>query len=288
MISAAERVTVVTVTYQSVALVEDLVRVLSQFPRTIVIDNASSDGTAEALTHRLPQAQVLRMHANCGFGPANNAGVARAVTPYVLLLNPDCDIGTAALEQLVATADAYPSAAIIAPQGWHAENRPQVSYRQAFYEPRCAQPYRIPDGTCSAKWLHGCCMLVRVEAFRCFGGFDERFFLYYEDDDLCLRAIEAGFECLLEPKADVLHPGGKSSAPSWRTHFRKNFYFVQSRQLILRKYVGSGAARRYRWRTAFAAPFAALLYTVLLQRRQVIKWLAWGCSAWKGEPKHHA
>jgi GT2 family glycosyltransferase len=124
-------------------------------------------------------------------------------------------------------------------------------------------------------------LLVRVAAFRRFGGFDERFFLYYEDDDLCLRALQAGYDCLLEPKAQISHIGGASSKPSWRTEFRKQFHFFRSRHLIIGKYLGKSAARRYRLKTAIGAPFAILIYCLLLQRRHALKWSAWGCSAWK-------
>ena len=124
-------------------------------------------------------------------------------------------------------------------------------------------------------------MLVRVDAFRRIGGFDERFFLYYEDDDLCLRTLKAGYDCLLEPAAQVLHVGGASSTPSWRTDFRKHYYFFRSRHLMIRNYQGRSAAWHYRAKTALAAPLAALLYTVFLQRKHALKWLAWGCSAWQ-------
>jgi N-acetylglucosaminyl-diphospho-decaprenol L-rhamnosyltransferase len=283
MTRAFSQVTVVTVTYNSSAIVDALARTLDRFQNVVVIDNASRDGTATALMQRLPHARVIGNTINLGFGPANNQAVGMADTPYVLLLNPDCDIHVEALQQLLESAERYPSAAIIAPQGWHAENVPQASYRQAFYEHRAAQPYRIPDGTCSAKWLHGCCMLVRVDAFRHVGGFDERFFLYYEDDDLCLRVLQAGYDCLLEPAADVLHIGGASSTPSWRTDFRKHYYFFRSRHLIIGKYQSRPAARRYRVKTALAAPLAALLYTVFFQRKHALNWLAWGCSAWQSD-----
>jgi N-acetylglucosaminyl-diphospho-decaprenol L-rhamnosyltransferase len=278
---AFDNITVITVTYQSGAIAEALARTLERFANVIVIDNASGDGTAATLARLLPHARVLANPVNLGFGPANNQAVAMAGTPYVLLLNPDCDISVDALACLQASADLYPAAAIIAPQGWHAKDRPQPSYRQAFYETRPRQPYRIPDGTCSAKWLHGCCLLIRTAAFRSFGGFDERFFLFYEDDDLCLRALQAGYDCLLEPKAQVMHAGGGSSTPTWRNAFRKDFYFFRSRHLIIGKYIGLSAARRYRVKTAVAAPFAVCLYAVLLQSKQALKWLAWGCSAWK-------
>ncbi|MFI4941580.1 MAG: glycosyltransferase family 2 protein [Burkholderiales bacterium] len=281
MSRAFDQVTVVSVTFESAAIVPVLAKTLDRFLNVIVIDNASRDETAAELSKRLPHTTVIRNPANLGFGPANNQALALVNTPYALLLNPDCDIEIAALEQLLACAARYPAAAIIAPQGWHGEGKPQASYRQAFYEKRAAQAYRIPDGTCSTKWLHGCCMLVRVDAFRRFGGFDERFFLYYEDDDLCLRALQAGYDCLLEPQAQVLHVGGTSSRPSWRTEFRKHFHFFRSRHLIIGKYIGPAAARAYRVKTALAAPFAILLYGLLLQRRHALKWSAWGYSAWK-------
>jgi N-acetylglucosaminyl-diphospho-decaprenol L-rhamnosyltransferase len=277
---AFEQVTVISVTYESVAVAASLAQTLQRFLNVIVIDNASRDGTAQALAAQLPHALVVGNQANIGFGPANNQAVAMVKTPYALLLNPDCDISQDALQSLLATAERYPSGAIVAPQGWYAKDLPQPSYRHAFYETRAPQQYRIPDGTCSAKWLHGCCLLVRVDAFRQFGGFDERFFLYYEDDDLCLRALQAGYDCLLEPQAQILHIGGASSTPSWRTEFRKHFYFFRSRHLIIGKYLGRVAARQYRVKTALAAPLASLLYVLLLQRKHALKWLAWGCSAW--------
>lgn len=277
-------VTIISVTYESEALVTSLAATLARFPHVIVIDNASSDRSADELQARLPHAQVIRNARNRGFGPANNQAMALVQTRFALLLNPDCDISTAALQQLLDTAQAYPQAALLAPQGWYGPQRIQPSYRQAFYERRAAQAYRIPDGTCSAKWLHGCCQLVRVAAFRDFGGFDERFFLYYEDDDICLRALQAGYDCLLEPRAQVLHHGGASSAPGWRTDFCKHFHFFRSRHLILGKYIGHAAARRYRLKTALAAPLATIVYALLLRKKYTLKWLAWGCSAWTRQP----
>jgi GT2 family glycosyltransferase len=277
---AGDQVTVVTVTYESVALADALATTLQRFQHVIVIDNASRDGTADALCSRLPHAQIVRNAVNTGFGCANNQAVALVNTRYALLLNPDCDIQVDALERLLDTADRYPAAAIVAPQGWLSPETVQPSYRQAFFEHRPKQAYRIPDATCSAKWLHGCCLLVQVDAFRRFGGFDERFFLFYEDDDLCLRALKAGYDCLLEPQAQVLHIGGASSAPSWRTDFFKQFHFFRSRRLIIGKYLGKAAAWRYSAKTVLAAPLAVVLYALLLQRKHALKWLAWGCSSW--------
>lgn len=283
-----DQVTIVTVTYNSGDIATALGEVLRRFPHVIIVDNASNDQSVSILAKQAAHAAIIRNDTNLGFGTANNVGVALVNTPYVLLLNPDCDISVESVESLLIAAEAYPTAAIIAPQGWHAKNVPQVSYRHAFYESRSRAPYQVPWGICSAKWLHGCCMLIRTNVFRKIGGFDENLFLYYEDDDLCLRMMSAGYECLLEPAASVFHAGGKSSAPSWKTDFIKYFYFARSRYFVIDRYLGKSAAIRYRLKIAIAAPAAILFYTLALQRKQTIKWLAWGCSVWKWESARHA
>jgi N-acetylglucosaminyl-diphospho-decaprenol L-rhamnosyltransferase len=280
MSSKNNLVTAVSVTFESMALTDSLAATLRRFEHVIVVDNASEDATADTLATLLPHAQVVRNTINKGFGSANNQAMAMVETPFALLLNPDCEIEATALKALLDTAERYPQAAIIAPQGWRTKETVQPSYRHAFYEHRAKQAYNIPVGTCSAKWLHGCCLLIRVDAFRKFGCFDERFFLYYEDDDLCLRAIQAGYDCLLEPQAKVMHIGGASSRPSWRGDFFKQFHFFRSRHLIIGKYLGKAAAWRYSAKTILAAPLAVVIYALLWRRKHLIKWLAWGCSSW--------
>ena len=277
-----DQVTVITVTFQSVGIVEAMAQTLTHFPKEIAIDNANKGGTAGALLRYVPHEQIIRNQENYGFGRANNQAVALVTTPYVLLLDPDRDISSADLLRLVATVERYPAAAIVAPQSWLAADRPQRSYRQAFYERRAGDIYRIADGSISAKWLNGCCMLIRVDAFRRFGGFDERFFLYYEDDDICLRALRAGYDCLLGPVAQVLHQGGASSAPSSRTDFLKYFHLMRSRRLIISKYLSGPAGSLYRIETVLIAPFATLVYILFWRRKYAIKWFAWGRAAWTG------
>ncbi|MBD8874623.1 glycosyltransferase family 2 protein [Rhodanobacter sp. DHB23] len=275
-----QQVTLVCVTYQSHGLVDELADMLRLFPKVLVIDNGSSDGTAGALRERLPQARIIERAGNAGFGCANNEAMAQVATPYALLLNPDCRIEPATLLTLLDTLRRYPDAAIAAPQGWRDSHTPRKSYRPAFYEMVAKMPYRVPDATCSVRWVPGCCLLLRVEVFKEVGGFDERFFLYYEDDDLCLRLHDAGYECLLEPAAKVLHPGNASSAPSLRTSFTKHYHYARSRHMAIRKYLGAHAARRHVAKLQMAAPFATAAYALLLQRKHCIKWLAWSCAVY--------
>ncbi|MDE2314970.1 MAG: glycosyltransferase family 2 protein [Xanthomonadaceae bacterium] len=274
-----EQVTVVCVTHQSHALLDAMAETLLPLPRVIVVDNASSDGTAAALRQRVPHATVLERTSNSGFGSANNEAMALVRTPYALLLNPDCTVRPDDLHTLLATLQRYPTAAMVAPQSVDAEGRPQKSYRQAFYEKLPRTPYRVPDATCSTAWLRACCLLVRTEAFAALGGFDPNFFLYYEDDDLCLRARAAGYECLLEPAAVVPHAGGLSTAPGLKMSFRKHFHYARSRHWAIRRYQGSRAAGLYLAKTALCAAPVALLYLLLLKGKLAVRWLAWGASA---------
>lgn len=277
--SPFEQVTIVCVTYQSQALIESLAATLQPFPHVLVIDNASQDGTVSAVRKWLPHARIIERTDNGGFGKANNEAMAQVRTPLALLLNPDCDIKPDGLLTLMDTLGRYPSAGIVAPQSWRDGQRPQKCFRPAFYEPPLKTPYRVADATCCAQWLHGCCLLMRTDAFRHVGGFDERFFLFYEDDDLCLRMQKSGFECLLEPAANAWHAGGTSSAPSLKVSFTRSFHYARSRHLAIRKYQGDGAGWRYLIKIMLASVPLALAYALLFQRRHFIKWVAWGYSA---------
>lgn len=272
-------VTVVCVTYNSRALIETMAGHVRAFPHLVVIDNGSSDGTADEVRRVLPRARVIARATNSGFGAANNEAVRDVQTRFALLLNPDCEIHADSVQRLLDCMQQHPTAGIVAPQTWRTATTPQMCYRQAFFEPSRSSPYQVPAQVVSAQWLHGCCYLVRLDAFRGVGGFDETFFLYYEDDDLCLRMSQAGHELLLEPAARALHLGGRSSAPSYRTDFIKTFHYARSRQIALRRYVGASAANLHLAKLLTAALPAMLVYTLMLRPRYTIRWVGWGYAA---------
>lgn len=275
-----DEITVVSVTYKSEPLVESMARTLQPFPHVVVVDNGSADATASRLKQLLPTARVIERPTNAGFGAANNQAMREVATPFVLLLNPDCEIVPETVRTLLDTLKRYPTAGMVSPQTWVNDQAPQMCFRPAFFEPHPSGRYRVPDAVCSTRWLRASCLLIRSDVYRLIGGFDEDFFLYYEDDDLCLRMQQAGFGCLLEPAANVRHAGGGSSRPSWRTTFRKHFNYALSRHLAIGRYVGAAAARRYLCKTLWGAPLAAPLYLLLFRPQYALKWFAWGCAMW--------
>jgi GT2 family glycosyltransferase len=231
------RVTVVMVTFQSAHCAEALGESLAAFPHVIIVDNASSDNTIEAFRSRLPQAQVIANDQNLGFGAANNIGFAAAQTEFVLLLNPDCILDAQSVRALIACADCYPSASAVGPQLIDRNGNPDKSYSMGAKAWNGQGP--IAEGLLSVRFISGACMLIRTSALQQVNGFDEAFFLYYEDSDLCLRLCEQTGEIIVEPRSRVTHlsrgsSGGKSRL---KAEYLRGYHHIQSKFLFEKKHL---------------------------------------------------
>lgn len=241
-------VTVISVTYNSRHCIPMLQKALRDCPNIIMVDNDSHDGTVDAIERLLPQAVVLRNATNLGFGAANNRALQEVSTPYVLLLNPDCEVTGAAINQLVEAAHSWPEAAMLAPQLVDGAGRPQVNYRWS----RCEWPSRGPGavGPCCVGFVTGAVILLNMAVMREVGFFDEDFFLYYEDDDLCQRAFALRKPIILVPDIHAMHRsrGSVKGKSRWRPEYIRGFHHAQSKVIFAAKHQSLEAARRLRWR----------------------------------------
>jgi GT2 family glycosyltransferase len=270
------RVTVQIVTHHSVQWAVPLGRVLLEADAVRIVDNASSDRTAEAFESALPRAKVVRLPENIGFGAAHNAAaLADPLARELLLLNPDCSITIESLGELLRVLDENPKVGAVSPQLVNPDGSLQVSARNAFFRP--ARETVTAGGP--AEWLSGACLLVRRTAWAEVRGFDPRYFLFYEDDDLCLRLNRAGWQTWFAPSARAVHAAGTGSAFSWRRWWRKNFHQARSKRLALATWVSPAVARSYRMKVLLGSLFAVPMYLLLLQPRRAVKWAAWGFSA---------
>ncbi len=182
-----------------------------------IVDNASNDGTAEAVASRFPSAHLIINAENLGFAGGNNVGVDAAFidgADAVLVLNNDTTLESDAIARLVAAADAYPTAGILNPLILFARPPHRVWFAGATLEPWMGRsvhhPYDIPRNEVASDIqplirATGCAMLITRTCYECIGGFDESLFLYFEDVDYSLRARDAGFEIFLVPQAIVYH-----------------------------------------------------------------------------------
>jgi len=221
----------------------------------IVVDNGSTDDSVAMARDRFPQVRLVENAANEGFARANNRGVGLARTDLVLLLNTDAFLAPGALRALIELAASKPNAALVGAQLRHADGSFQASYT-AF--PTLAQEFLILSGLGRALWrpwypsqdpdegaprtvdyVEGACMLVRRSAYLAVGGFDEGYFMYAEDVDLCHTLHDAGWEVWYQPAAVVTHLGGGSSG-SRKPEREGDLY--RSRVRYFRKHHGDAAA----------------------------------------------
>ena len=197
----------------------------------LVVDNASRDCSEEMVRQEFPQAFVLQADGNRGFGPANNLALRIAKGRYVVLLNSDAFLAPDTLQRAMEHMDADPKcgaggARLVGRQGeWQPSGRTfPTPLLEAFTMLGLA--YHFPKSRAFGKldrtyadqnlpaevdWVVGAFAIIRAEALRVAGIFDERFFLYYEEVDLFLRIQHSGYKVMYWPDLVVVHIGGESS-----------------------------------------------------------------------------
>ncbi len=201
----------------------------------LVVDNASRDGSADRALEACPQARVIRNATNRGFPSAANQGMRASSAPFVFLLNPDAVISAGTLGGFLKVAREHPRAGVIGcltknPDGTvypSARKVPSVveSLMHSFLGPflpdnRWSRAYTIADwdrrSERQVQWVSGSSMLLRREALDAVGIFDERYFMYVEDVDLCTRMRMAGWEVWFSPELEVEHIVGSVTRGSKR------------------------------------------------------------------------
>jgi N-acetylglucosaminyl-diphospho-decaprenol L-rhamnosyltransferase len=214
-----------------------LAALAGQHVPAIVVDNASRDASASVAEEA--GARVIRNARNEGYGRANNRGVQAAeAAEHVLIVNPDVVLRPGAVDALLDAARAWPDAGLLAPRLVEPDGRFFFQAR-SLLAPYLANPggrLALPQGDACAPFLSGACLMMPRRLFLDLGGFDERIFLFYEDDDLCRRIAEAGRALIHVHAAEALHGRGRSSAPERGRVFRSRWHQAWSRAYVSRKY----------------------------------------------------
>lgn len=241
---AAGRVTVISVCYNSTAVVPAMLASIPEGVAVVLVDNASADGAALAGLAAARGARLIRNAANRGFGTACNQGAAEAGTEFLLFLNPDAALASGALDALVAAAARYPRAAAMNPRIEAAGGRPYFK-RGSVLLPRGARlPRGWPEADREVPVLSGAALFVRRADFEAVAGFDPAIFLYHEDDDLSLRLKAERGPLMFIRAALVRHQGGQSTIRSPETAALKAWHMGRSRVYAARKHRRPLAATR--------------------------------------------
>ena len=225
-------VSAVVVNYNAAALLTDCVRSLRADGATevVVVDNDSADDSEAVLRGADADATWLPIGRNVGFGAGANRGVAATRTPYVAIMNPDTVVEPGTLKAMAEVLDREPDVAAVGPRvdnpdgSWYPSARAFPSLGDALGH--AFLHYVRPDNPFSRRyklldwdhdlardvdWISGTCMLVRRDVFEAIGGFDEAYFMYVEDVDLCWRLRAEGHRVRYDPAGRVIHVIGASS-----------------------------------------------------------------------------
>lgn len=197
----------------------------------IVVSSNSEYGEAEqaALRAEMPRVKWVFNGRNGGFGYGMNRGMEAATGDLLVLMNADASIEKG-LEEMAAFFEAHPEVGLAGPLMRGRDGRVQDSFRQYTSLPRfmgrqlrrCLGPRgrldvgNVPERPVSVDWVIGACMVLRRTTFDRTGGFDERYFLYVEDEDLCTRVRQGGEEVAFVPAMEVRYEGTRSARREWR------------------------------------------------------------------------
>ncbi len=233
---ALDSVSVVLVSYDSGAVIGRAVASIPSQCEVIIVDNASPQGTGFMASLTRP-ATLIPLPRNMGFGTACNAGARAASRQNILFLNPDAALEAGTLTTLLEASARYAPALLM--PAIVGENGRLMRKEGSILEPvprhRRLREEEVAGDYCT-RFVHGAAFLVERALFLDMGGFDERIFLYHEDDDLALRAQARRVPIIVVPAARVTHAGGKSSTQHWRRTFAVNRLKKQSELYLRRKY----------------------------------------------------
>lgn len=229
--------------------------------QVFVVDNASSDGSADMVAEKHHWVRLIRNDSNLGFAMANNQAFWLASGDYVLLLNPDTEVKEGAIKKLLSFIESKPKAGVVAPQLLNTDGSIQRSCREfptfagMLYE-LCGLSRVFPENETFGRykmlsWNHdderqvdqpeGACLLIRREALEQVGLFDEGFFMLFEEVDWCYRLKKAGWEIWFTPESKITHHYGQSIKQVkssmilsshrglyrfWRKHYRGSRWYM--------------------------------------------------------------
>ena len=227
---------VLIVTYNSCRLIDGLLDGLARQLATlnaevVLVDNASNDGTADRVARCHPGVRLVRSAHNLGFAAGNNLAAAHAGGRLLLLLNPDALPEPGTIARGMALMDAHPEVGLAGARLLGVDGSTQPSARmfpglvqelfvlsglaarfpQSRWFGRFDRSWADPAQAAVVDWVPGAFALIRRPLFKALGGFDERFFLYYEEVDLCRRIQAAGWQVMYWPALRVAHIGGESA-----------------------------------------------------------------------------
>lgn len=223
----------------------------------IIVDNASDDGSVEFIKEKFPQIKLIANQKNLGFGKANNIGLMQATGKYILLINPDTLVAEDTFEQMIKFFNQNSEAGLAGCKILNPDGTLQLACRRSFPGPwtsftkvtglstlfskskifaRYNLTYLDENETYEVDAISGSFMMMRKEVYEKVGGFDEQFFMYGEDLDLCYRIQKTGFKVFYVHSTQIIHYKGESTK---RSSIDETKVFYTAMHLFVKKHLSS-------------------------------------------------
>jgi N-acetylglucosaminyl-diphospho-decaprenol L-rhamnosyltransferase len=195
----------------------------------IVVDNASEDNSLGILKNRFPWVRLIANKDNLGFARASNQALKYCTGKYVYFLNPDTEVRKRALKNMIGFMEAHPQIGLAGTRLINPDGSPQPSVEKRYPGQRHAK-HELKGLKGDIAFVLGASMIAKRTIVNDLEGFDERFFLYGEDQDICLSIRKAGWTIGYIPDAIVVHWGGQSERDNlpeevWKKKFEAEFIF---------------------------------------------------------------
>lgn len=265
----------------------------------IIVDNASIDGSAEAVINKYPSAKIIKNDYNIGFARAVNQGIKEAQGKYFLSLNSDARVNAGALESMVKFMDENPSAGIAGAQLINEDKTLQNSFDnfpnlatallnksllRLLFPSKYLNKDNQPDTPFEVESVVGACMIIRPAALKNTGYFDEDYFFFLEETDLCLRMKRNGWEVMVLPDAKVYHLQGETKKqiiiPA-KIEYLNSIYKFFRKDKSIPAYLALRIIYPFRLLLQIIFTAVGLILTLGLVRQIRLRWYSYFCLlAW--------
>src|SRR6476469_1107958 len=260
-------ISIILVNYNGINVILDCLTSIEVFVQSIayeiiVVDNASTDGSPELVAQRFPQVHLIQLDRNLGFGAGNNVGAKVAKGDFLFLLNTDTVLISDPLPHLLELMQSRSDVGMIGPQLLNSDRTlqlsvaPAIGLRGEYQAQQQLKQYQNPQNRPAinqkfqaiqeVEIIIGAAIFIRKELFDSLNGFDENFFMYFEESDLCQRSRNQGWKILYTPKTALIHLHGHSvnqRADAMAIEYRRSqlYYYQKHRslaeQIVLRIYL---------------------------------------------------
>ena len=252
-------ITVVIATFRSEEKIKNCLNSIDKQTKVLVIENSNNLSFKENLEKEFSNVECILTGANIGYGSANNIGLKKVTTKYALILNPDATLHPSALKNFIKATEKIYDFAVMAPYIQEEKDKFDKNYLKNI------SPVQVDN-------VKGFAMFLNISEFKEVGFFDENFFFYFEEIDLCKRLVNSGKKIYLIPEIKIDHGGGISHDQSINVEMElsRNWHWMWSTFNYHKKYKGFFVSFFIILPKMSSAIIKVLIYTLIFNKKKKI------------------